>query len=308
MKKIFIFSLALAMPAGAYASGAGTTAAPFLKAAMSPRAVAIGAFSPLADDSGAIFVNPAGLALFDAQEIGVDFASYFQDAKLGNLSYAGKLKDNRFGVGVTVMNVPSIDRRSAVDVVGAVPNDGSFDSNDLAVSLAYAKKNAIPDTLEKLDAGFSVKFIKSTLDKSSAYAFAADAGAMYRATNKTRFSLALQNLGNSMKFKDVSDPLPLSLKAGMLYQPTTRLNLAAELGEYFLDEKFYPAFGAEYWFRDSFALRGGYKFGYDTANLGSEVGLSLGFGLKVSGLGIDYAYLPFGDLGTIHRLGFWLQF
>ena len=66
MRKIIIFSLALVLPAGAYASGAGTTAAPFLKAAMSPRAVSMaGAFSALANDSGAIFVNPAGLAQFD---------------------------------------------------------------------------------------------------------------------------------------------------------------------------------------------------------------------------------------------------
>jgi len=38
------------------------------------------------------------------------------------------------------------------------------------------------------------------------------------------------------------------------------------------------------------------------------VGLSLGFGIKVADLGMDYAYIPFGDLGNIHRFGFWLQF
>ncbi|HOW90624.1 MAG TPA: hypothetical protein PL037_10090, partial [Elusimicrobiales bacterium] len=81
MKRISMAMLVLLLPAGLYASGAGTTAAPFLKIAMSPRAVAIGAFSPLADDSGAIFVNPAGLAQFSQRELGVDFTSYFQDAK-----------------------------------------------------------------------------------------------------------------------------------------------------------------------------------------------------------------------------------
>lgn len=313
-KTVVLFLVAFALPSTlpplpCFASGAGTTAAPFLKVAMNPRAVAMGgAFSSLADDSGAVFVNPAGLAQFKQREVGVDFTSYFQDAKMGNFSYAGKIAGSRFGLGVTLMNVSGIEKRSAADSAGVVPDIGSFDSNDLAVSLAYARKNVLPGALDNLDAGMTVKVIRSSIDEDNAYAFAVDAGAIYHATDKMNFSLVMQNLGTEMKFKDVSDPLPLSLKAGMLYKLKPRLNLTGELGEYFRDEKFYPAFGGEYWFRDSFALRGGYKFGYDTANLGAEVGLSLGFGLKVAGLGVDYAYLPFGDLGNVHRFGFWMQF
>ena len=111
-----------------------------------------------------------------------------------------------------------------------------------------------------------------------------------------------------MKFVDAADPLPFKIAAGALYKAVSNLNVTAELSEYVNDEKFYPAFGAEYWIRNAFALRGGYKFGYDTSNLGAVVGLSLGFGVKVAGLGVDYAYLPFGDLGNVHRFGFWLQF
>lgn len=309
MKKILAFILVAAFPAGVYASGAGTTAAPFLKAAMSPRAIAMGgAFSALADDSGAVFVNPAGLAQFDKREMGLGFTQYFQGARMGNLSYAGNLADNRFGLGVTFMNVGGIEKRGLTDVQGAVPELGTFSSNDLAVSLAYAKKDAFPGVLDKLDAGFNLKFIRSAIDTKSAFALAVDAGIIYHAAEKINISMALQNLGSKMKFDSEPDPLPLNLRAGMLYKPQERLNLVAELSQYFVDEKFYPAAGAEYWFRDSFALRGGYKFGYDTANLGNEVGLSLGFGMKVAGIGLDYAYLPFGDLGNIHRFGFWMQF
>ncbi|MBI4802077.1 MAG: PorV/PorQ family protein [Elusimicrobia bacterium] len=296
-------------PLPCLASGAGTTAAPFLKVAMSPRAIAMGgAFSALADDSGAVFVNPAGLAQFDKQEVGLGFTSYFQDAKMGNLSYAGNLADKRFGLGATFMNVGGIERRGASDALGTVPELGAFSSNDLAVSLAYAKKDAFPNFLDKLDAGFGLKFIRSAIDTDSAFALAVDAGVIYHASERVNFSMALANLGSKMKFDSESDPLPFSLRAGMLYKPQPRLNFVAELNQYFVDEKFYPSAGAEYWFRDSFALRGGYKFGYDSANLGLEVGLSLGFGLKVSGLGVDYAYLPFGDLGNVHRFGFWMQF
>ncbi|MDO8805423.1 MAG: PorV/PorQ family protein [Elusimicrobiota bacterium] len=308
MKKIFILCLLLALPAGAYSSGAGTTAAPFLKAAMSPRAVAMaGAFSALADDSGAVFVNPAGLAQSDKQEAGLDFSTYLQDAKMGNLSYAGKVGENRFGFGATFMTVGGI-AKTLNDASGAVPELGTFNASDMAVTLAYARKDIAPDSLPRLDGGLAVKFIRSAIDTKNAFAVAVDAGAIYRATEKMNLSLVIQNLGTKMKFVDEADSLPLNLRAGALYKATEKFNLAVEINEYLQDEKFYPSLGAEYWFRNAFALRGGYKFGYDTSNLGSEVGLSLGFGIKVQGLGVDYAFLPFGDLGNIHRFGVWMQF
>ena len=309
MKKIFTLCLTLALPAGAYASGAGTTAANFLKVAMSPRAVSMaGAFSALADDSGAVFVNPAGLAQFEEREVALDFSSYLQDAKMGNISYSGVAGGKRVGFGATFLTVGGIERRGLSDSAGVVPELGTFGADDLAVTLAVAKKEIAPGTLPRLDGGLAVKFIRSTIYTKSAFAVAADAGAIYRATDKIKISLAGQNLGTKMKFDEESDPLPLCLRTGMLYKASENLNIAGEVSEYLQDEKFYPALGAEYWFRKAFALRGGYKFGYDTANLGSTVGLSLGFGVKVSGLGLDYAFLPFGDLGNVHRFGFWLQF
>ena len=309
MRKLILAALLGTVPAGAWASGAGTTAAPFLKAAMSPRAVAMGgAFGALADDSGAVFVNPAGLAQSETTEVALDFTTYLQDAKMGNLSYSGNAGGKRFGFGATFMTVGGIERRGLTDAVGAVPELGSFSSNDLAVTLAYAKKDFMPESVKGLDGGLAVKFIQSSIDGHSAMAFALDAGAIYHASEKINFSMAVQNLGTKMKFEEESDPLPVNIRAGMLYRPSPRLNLVAEVNEYLQDEKFYPAFGAEYLLREALALRGGYKFGYDTDNLGAEAGLSLGFGIKVSGLGVDYAFLPFGDLGNVHRFGFWMQF
>ena len=310
---IFLF-LALTLPAilsplPSFASGAGTTAAPFLKMSMSPRAMAMaGAFSALADDSGAVFMNPAGLAQSEKREVGLGFTNYLQDAKMGNLSYAGSLAGHRFGFGASFLNVDGIERRGLNDAAGVVPELGTFGSEDMAFSFATAKKGVISGTLDGLDAGCAVKFIRSSIDAKTALAVAADAGAIYHAGPEINVSLTILNLGTRMKFESEADSLPLSISAGFLYRSSPDLNLTAELSEYINDDKFYPAFGAEYWFRDAFALRGGYKFGYDTSNLGAAAGLSLGFGLKVAGLGVDYAYLLFGDLGNVHRFGFWMQF
>ena len=308
MRKAILTAILAALPAAAWASGPGTTAAPFLKVAMSPRAMAMGgAFGPLADDSGAVFVNPAGLAGSETREVALDFTTYLQDARMGNVSYSGMAAGNRFGFGATFLTVGGIERRTN-DSVGIVPEAGSFSSNDMAFTFAYAKKDFMPETIKDLNVGLAAKFVRSSIDEKSAVAVAVDAGAIYRASEKVNFSLAIQNLGTPMKFEDDSDPLPIDIRAGMLYRPSPELNLVAEVNEYLQDEKFYPSFGAEYWLREALALRGGYKFGYDTENLGAEVGLSLGFGVKVAGLGVDYAYLPFGELGSVHRFGFWLQF
>jgi hypothetical protein len=51
-------------------------------------------------------------------------------------------------------------------------------------------------------------------------------------------------------------------------------------------------------------LRAGYRFGYDTASLGGTVGLSAGFGFKIWDVDMDYAFVPFGELGDTHRVSF----
>ncbi len=309
MKKILIPTLALCLPGMLFASGPGTTAANFLKMSMSPRAAALaGAYGALADDSGAVFVNPAGLASQTGSQAGLGFATYFQDVKTGELSYTGEMGGRRFGVGVSLLTVSDINRYGTTDNTGAVTSLGVFGANDMAVSFTHASKDVLPGSLDNLDFGAAVKFIRSKLDDESAMAAALDAGALYRFTEKINFSLVLQNLGTEMKFIDESDPLPINLRAGVLYRWSGSANLLAEVSQYFSDEKFYAAFAGEYWLREGFALRGGYKFGYDTSNLGAAAGLALGFCISNSGIGLDYAYTPFGELGDIHRFGFSMKF
>ncbi len=291
------------------ASGVGTTSAQFLKIGMGARAVGMGkAFSAVADDANAVFWNPAGLAGFDGDELNMGFVKYFQDVNAGNLAYSTSLGERRFGIGAIYLSVPGIEKRGLNDSEGIVPKLGTFNASDLAVSLAYAVKNSFPSLIDNLDTGFALKFIRSSIDTESASAMALDAGAVYHATDKINVALVVQNLGSSMKFKEEGDPLPLNLKVAAAYSLDKKMTIVAGLSEYFIDEKFYASVGGEYWLRNAFAFRGGYCFGYDTSNLGGAAGLSAGFGMKVAGIGIDYAFLPFGDLGNTHRFGFWIQF
>ena len=58
-------------------------------------------------------------------------------------------------------------------------------------------------------------------------------------------------------------------------------------------EEFMYNFGAEYWYDNKFAVRGGYQ--HEHRNKGNRRFFTLGFGLRYSLLGLDFAYLIVAD-------------
>ncbi|GAB4028237.1 MAG: type IX secretion system protein PorQ [Elusimicrobiota bacterium] len=305
MKRTFIIIAALA--ANTYA-GSGTTAANFLKFAVSAREAGLaGAYTALCDESSAIFSNPAGLNRIKGKELSFGFASYLQDSRIGILSYASDYKGSRVGLGLSAYSIDGIERRGLNDISGVMGASGSFSATDMAFYLAYAKPDAAASFIDNTDFGINVKLINSKIDDSSAFGAAADIGFVNRYSEEMNISLVLANLGTEMKYESESDPLPLNLRAGISYR-IKRTQFACEMSEYFREDKFYPSLAAEHELRDGFTIRAGYKFGYDTGNLGSYAGLSAGFGIKTSGIGLDYTYSPFGELGDIHRFDFKIRF
>ncbi len=307
MKKV-LFSL-LIFSGGNLFAGEGTTAANFLKFSQSAREAALaGAYSALADDSNAVFSNPGALANVEKTEIGLGFTSYIQDSKMGLVSYARDFKDGKLGMGLSLLSITGIEKRGLSDTPGIIPDSGNFSSSDMAFFLSYAKKNVFPNMVDNLNGGINLKYISSKIDIYSASALAVDIGFIYKYSDKTNLAFSVFNLGTKMKYDQDSDNLPLNIKAGMAYKWKEKTNFLAEVSEYIYDEKLYPSIAAEHQIREGFVLRAGYKFGYDTSNLGSLVGLSAGFGIRVSDIGFNYAYIPFGDLGNVHRFDFQMKF
>lgn len=305
MKKVIIILTMLATDSYA---GSGTTAANFLKFAVSAREASLaGAYSAVGDDSASIFANPAGINYASGKELGFGFASFLQDSKIGIISYVSDYQKAKIGFGLSAYNIDSIERRGLTDLSGVMGESGTFSATDMAFYLSYARKDAIDSFMENTDFGASVKVINSKIDSESAMAGAIDFGFIHRYSDEIKISIMLANAGTNMKYKQESDPLPINLRAGMAYK-TGRTNLICEASEYFKDEKFYPSLAIEHELREGFVIRGGYKFGYDRSNLGSYVGANAGFGIKTSGIGLDYAYSPFGDLGDIHRFDFKIKF
>jgi hypothetical protein len=285
--------------------GVGKTGAQFLKLTPSARMAAMGnAFAGQADDVFAIYANPAGLSQLEKAEFAATYMKYFADVNYGYVGYASKLREaGVIGFGYSYLLVPDIERRDVDETML-----GTFNASDISLSLAFAKKDAVPGILENVSLGAAVKIINSQIDNAAALTGAVDVGAMYSPMKDFSTALVLQNIGPGIRFREVTDPLPLNLKLGLSCKPVEKLTLNGDIDEYLNDNKFYAGLGGEYWPIRQLALRAGYRFGYDTASLGSIVGLSAGLGFRIWSMGLDYAFVPFGDLGDTHRVTFGIQF
>jgi hypothetical protein len=297
--------LALAAPAGA----AQSPAAQFLNLGFGARALGMGeAFTAVADDVSCVYYNPAGLAGGAAdRQLAFSHAWHVQDTAV---SQAGFMR-RPYAASLTYFSAGELEGRDAV----ANPT-GNFTARDFAFGLSRGAR------LGPLAAGVTGKVVSQRIKSSGATSFAADAGLLYRFEG-TPYSLgaALVNFGTKVKFEDESFPLPLKLKIGASASFRSRLLLAvdAELPDYG------PAAaraGAEYRGLEGIALRFGYRttssaqrdailgkgFGDSVSGVSAMYGFFAGVGFEYSGFSLDYALLPYGDLGSAHRFSLGVKF
>lgn len=305
--RLFLFVIAVFNLSYLY-SGEGKTACGFLKFSESAKEASLsGSYSSYNGGAEMIFSNPAGLADAKDGEVYLGFSNYLGGSKLGLLSFKTSKSDVALAFGVINFLIDSIEKRLN-DAVGIVPSAGSFSARDTGFIISASKKEFAKSLIDNLSAGLSIKVLNSKIDNQTGYAFALDAGFLYRYQPELNFSLVFSNFGTPIKYKEETDKLPSSIKFSGLYQVSNAFIFTSEIEHYLYDEKFYPSLGIEWQVKRSFALRTGYRFGYDTSNLGGIVGLGVGFGITTDEVGINYAYIPFGELGDIHKFDLSIRF
>jgi hypothetical protein len=202
------------------------------------------------------------------------------------------------GVGVNYLSVSNIQARA-----GDTENpDSTFADENYAVNASYARAFG-----DRLSLGGSLKYIHTSLDSLSESAMALDLGALLRTPiENLTAGAAMLNLGTDIG----PDSMPLTLKGGAAYKMFgQRLLLASDIDWLETERVAYWSLGAEYWVCPNLAVRGGYQFGHGADQLQSQfVGLGIGVGLKFHGFTMDYAFLPYGDLGDTHRVTLGLRF
>jgi hypothetical protein len=268
---------------------------PILDMGAGARALGMGeAFTAVADDSSAIYWNAAGLGTIRNPEAALTYTKWYMDTMFFLFLFAFPLQNGTIGADVTYMNLGEFPIR---DIYGI--STQSIYPYMLGGSLGYGI------SFGDISGGAAIKVISQTMGSASNAAFAADAGVLYKAGIFSA-GLTMQNMGSADGFS-----LPMNAKAGIAIKPldsTQHSLLFAVDSQYLFRDAFSLSAGVEYVYMEMLALRAGYKAGFGTIDLDGLKGVSGGIGVKISGLNVDYAIVPYGDLGVTQRVTLSLMF
>lgn len=287
---------------------AGTTGAAFLKLPTGGRELSMGGAAAAGTDGAeAMFWNPAGMGRMEAQarpELAVGYSALLADTFAGSLAFARPLGE-KFVVGGG-LDYFSQSPQTAYSTIG--DPGGQFTPNDLAVNAAGAAR------FSPFLAGASVKLIRSSISDASGMAAALDAGMQVPhvtdlGDGAVDVGAAVNNLGTSIRVGGTSAPLPLSVRGGAMWHASPMLNAALDV-VLPVDESPYVSFGLEGVLRQQ-GWKGFLRFGYNQSSgrgVDGLAGIAAGAGADFARFRFDYAWVPFGDLGTTNRIALAYRF
>lgn len=310
-----VAALLLALPlrgADFSSSARGTTAADFLGIGVGARSLAMGgAFTAAADDATAVYWNPAAMTRVRRRSVALMHQAYIDSSYFESGAYVqNEDRLGAFGAGVEYF---SAGRLKQTDAAGA--DIGSLFPYDLALHWSYAylfKDSSFAPALDGYALGGSIKLVNSRI-VNTASAGAIDLGVLSPAYRDGRLRLAFSALnlgGDTVAFGGNKEPLPVILRLGAAYRLAEDWLETFELGLPQNDRP-YAALGFEHTVTTIAEWGLAARAGYNTQTLGSIdgfTGFSMGFGLGAKDGSVDYAFVPYGGLGSAHRLSLSVNF
>jgi len=307
-----------AIPVRAADSNAGISGANFLKIGQgSARAMSMGgAYVALAEGSDAMTWNPAGLAVTQQRELGFSYLRYVQDVDSPlYLGYAHPMGRTSWGANLSYISVSGFDVRDA----NGVPQDNQeVGVRDGMASLGLARSF----WYEKLFLGSSLRVVHEDIAGAVKDTIVGDVGVILKPNPTLSLGFALQNFGsggnNVARITRVGagvrmgDFVTLGLELNKASDYGTRVGLG---GEFQLPEEYLDV--GQLSFRVGY--RSGDSFGQSSdetlksLRLERSSNLSFGFGMYTSqafgyGLSLDYAFVPYGALGTVDQITVKMKF
>jgi len=278
---------------------AGTAGFAFLQVPAGARAVAMGgAFTAVPGDPMGLYWNPATLCGLDEQTFTSTYTGYLMDMQAGFAGWVKPSDHDAVGASVNYFYGGSFLRTTMTEPTGT---GEEFSTSGVAVSGTYARRLG-----PSLAIGATGRFVYSSIDTYSGNGFLVDAGLWYSPSDIS-IGLAVRNAGLQTKaFYEENDAMPTEIAAGASMSLLDGKLLAAADLTYPFQGDFNAALGIEYRPLEMLALRAGGnlrdKESADNAGGGMLDALAFGAGTHWSMLTLDYAFKPFADLGTIHRV------
>ncbi len=267
-------------------------------------------------DPSALFVNPARLAPDADRGLGLGYTNLALDVNAGAAAYSRAtpwLGGLQVGGGVRFLSYGDFERRSAPD---ADP-EGTFGASEAALTLAASR-----ELLPRVRVGLAAHALFASIDDAGSQALAADLGVSYvHAERGLALGASLHHVGVVVSsLGRTGDRLPLDLRVTaskeLRYVPLTVSVAAVDLHRFegrAADSSFvgraldHLALGGELQLGSSFAVRAGYngRRGGDLRSGGrlDLAGVSVGAGVRLRRISVDYAFSNWGDFGGLHQFG-----
>ena len=290
-------------PVAVLTGGPGTSGADFLTVGVGARPLAMGGAFTAVDsgaDANAVNWNPGALGFVEKSNVTASYNSLFKDQSQGYLGYASGSGESGgvWAGGLNYLTVTKIEKRAG----DTEDPDSTFANQNYAASLSYAKAFD-----GEVSVGATLKYVRVALDTLRESAMAVDAGLLARTpVEDLSVGAAMRNLGTNIG----PDSMPLTFKGGAAYKMIgKKLVLDSDIDWIMTERRAYLSLGSEFWVSQNLAVRAGYQFGHGSDQLQSRaVGLGAGLGLKFQSLTMDYAFMPYGDLGNTHRMTVGVRF
>lgn len=304
--KLLAFLLLLGAPAraGDFSNAAlGTAGAEYLTIDMSPRAVGMGgAYTAVANDSYALYWNPAGLNEIPKASLS------FSEAKLPgpiNFEYFGwGQRFNDSGAGAIGFRYMDAGTFASTDIDGN--SLGDIHPRAYVADAGYGEFiSEISDSETEMTVGATFRYSHSDLVVHGDL-FCGDLGVQVHHNSDFlpwRFGGVLQNAGFGPKYDATRENLPLRGRLGVALYPT-RFWIFSLDGSLPRDGQASLSAGSEVTLEAQEHLQAFLRAGVNSMlmahGMSGMTGFSFGAGVKVFDFTFDYAFSPMGPLGDTH--------
>jgi hypothetical protein len=272
---------------------ASKVALPVLGVPIGVRAVGMGeAYTAAGGDVNSLHWNPAGLGRIDGFELGLMHNEWSTTLGLRQeyLAYGMSLGPaSGLAASFNYFSLGTLAERSSTGALGAESGAAA-----LSGSLGYAG-GFLQDG--KLKLGAAAEFGMESLFKQGSSAFGGSLGLLYDFNRQFSLGLSALHLGAAgggfsppsearagLAFATASKALVLGLDSSLPFNGDPSVNAGAELNF------------------SGLSLRGGWRQSFSSVEGDVSSGFTAGAGFKSGFFALDYAFVPYGDFSTTHRV------
>ncbi|MCS7184786.1 MAG: PorV/PorQ family protein [bacterium] len=297
---LFIYSIFAIFVKSMLAQGAGGQAGQFLSWGAGARSLGMGrAYTSIADDSTAVYWNPAGLGQLERREfLALQADLPDKESKYQFVSLANPIAGGVLGVGYVKLTTGGFkeiqlqyDQNSGNIFI--LETEKTFENHQTAIIVGFGRK-----ATDKLYIGASVKQLdnKFTAASDNLWSFmTTDIGSIVRFSPSYSLGINIQNIFSQTGSQDTDDKLPIIIKLGNSFKTMQdRLTVALDLNKNISAGQIINL-GIDFKASSLLALR----LGLESGDRITET--TAGVGLNARNYGIDYAF-GMHELGMSHRI------